>query len=97
MLRKALVATLAAASLSALFVPVASGDTFVRIHTPHETLVPVQRHGYVWVPGHYEWRAHRRVFIEGGYVARGRVVQPDRDRDGVPNRYDRFPNNPYRS
>ena len=98
MLRKTLVATLAVASLSALAAPLASADTFVRV-TPERgaTFVPMERRGYVWVPGHFEWRAHRRVFVEGAYVARRPAVFGDRDRDGVPNRYDRFPNNPYRS
>jgi hypothetical protein len=61
------------------------------------------RHGYryVWVDGY--WQPHRRGYYwsqprwveRRGYwhYERGRW---DRDDDGVPNRYDRYPNNPYR-
>ena len=57
--------------------------------------------GYSWVAGHYE--RHR----PGHYYAPARWVHRDghyyysagggrtNDRDGVPNRYDRAPNNPY--
>ena len=97
MLRRTLVATLAVASLSALSVPLASADTFVRFTpAPRAAFVPADRDDYVWVPGHFEWRGHRRVFIEGAHVARRPAFYGDRDHDGVPNRFDRFPNNPYR-
>ena len=98
MLRKTLVATLAVASLSALSIPLASADTYVRIApAPRAEFVPAPRYGYAWVPGHWEWRAHRPVWMDGAYVARERFFFGDRDHDGVPNRFDRFPNNPYRS
>ena len=57
-----------------------------------------------WVRGHYV--RHRpgyyyepaRWVDEGGryYFQRPRWRGGDRDGDGVPNRYDRFPNDPYR-
>lgn len=60
--------------------------------------------GYVWVGGSYvrarpgyvyagpQWREHGgRWTMEQGRWARG-----DRDHDGVPNRFDRRPNDPYR-
>ena len=98
MIRKTLLATLAVASLSAVAVPLAAADTFVRVTpAPQVAFVPAARHGYVWVPGHFEWRGQRRVFVDGAYFAHGRAFHGDRDRDGVPNRFDRFPNNPYRS
>jgi len=59
---------------------------------------------YFWVPGHwivarpgYAYVAPRwherggRWYYEGGRWGRG-----DRDHDGIPNRRDRHPNNPYR-
>ena len=59
-------------------------------------------HGaYVWVPGYRTWDGYRRVWVPGhwerprghhGYGPR----RWDRDGDGVPNRYDTRPNNPYR-
>ncbi len=61
------------------------------------------RHGgrHVWVEGSwlrerhgYAYRPHRWVDNGGHWVQeRGHW---DRDGDGVPNRYDRYPNNPYR-
>ncbi len=93
---------------------------------PRMERVPAQRPGYVWAPGHYEWRRGAYVWM-GGHWVRARsgyayaapvwvqrggqwVYQPgrwdrdrgvrrhgrDRDGDGVRNRYDRHPNNPYR-
>jgi len=56
------------------------------------------RSGYVWVPGHRRWDGHGRVWVPGhwerqhGYAPR----RWDLDGDGVPNRYDARPNNPYR-
>lgn len=79
---------------------------------PRVEVVPPPRAGYVWVPGHWEWRGNHHVWIGGnwlrarpGYVyhapewrrAQGRWVYAagrwDRDRDGIPNRYDRHPDN----
>jgi hypothetical protein len=45
------------------------------------------RHGYAYYPHRWEQRGDR-WYLERGYW--------DRDGDGVPNRYDRYPNNPYR-
>jgi hypothetical protein len=48
----------------------------------------------VWVPGHWEWQGNRHVWVHGQY-ARGPyhgdrwVRRGDRDRDGIPDRYDR--------
>ena len=80
--------------------------------------IPAPRVGYTWVPGYWDWRAHRHVWVGGhwvrarpGYVhyaphwyerngrwhiAHGGWRRGDADRDGVPNRYDRAPTNPYR-
>ena len=48
----------------------------------------------VWVPGHWEWQGDRHVWIHGQYVQGayhgGRWARRgDRDRDGIPDRYDR--------
>ena len=66
------------------------------------------RPGYVWVPGHREWNGYRQAWVPGhwerarghhgyGYGAYAQhTPRWDRDGDGVPNRYDARPNNPYR-
>lgn len=58
-------------------------------------------HRHVWVGGTWvkarhghRYTPHRWVERNGGwYMERGRW---DRDRDGIPDRVDRHPNNPYR-
>jgi hypothetical protein len=74
--------------------------------------VPMPRRGYVWAPGHWEWRGHRHEWVGGywlaerpGYAyhapawsrrnggwymepARWTPYGPDRNRDGIPDRYE---------
>src|SRR5262245_45310732 len=65
--------------------------------------VPAARPGYVWVPRYRAWDGYHRVWVPGhwervhghrGYAQYG--PRWDRDGDGVPNRYDARPDNPYR-
>lgn len=97
-MRKLIVGSLVAATLAGLSLGAqarSNVDFYVNVAPP------AVRPGYVWVPGYWEVRHNRRHWVEGRYVrhvpayyapARWR----DNDRDGVPNRYDRAPNNPYR-
>ena len=75
----------------------------------YERYAAAPRPGHVWVPGHREWDGYRHVWVRGhwerergyrdnGYRGYARNVNPpwDRDGDGVPNRYDARPDNPYR-
>lgn len=64
---------------------------------------PAPSPGHVWVPGYRAWDGYHRVWVPGhwermhghrGYAQYG--PRWDRDGDGVPNRYDARPNNPYR-
>jgi len=96
---------------------------------PRHEVVPAAREGWIWAPGHYQWRHGEYVWTEGhwmreraGYeyreprwVQRGNGewvlvgnswerrwdehhhARRDYDRDGVPDRFDRFPRNPNRS
>ncbi len=50
-----------------------------------------ERHGYIYNPARWEERDGRWHLDRGGW-RRG-----DRDGDGVPNRFDRAPDNPYRN
>ena len=101
---------------------------------PMYEAVPQARAGYIWAPGHHEWRGDRYEWTTGrwletrqGYawqdsrwqqrpdgswfLSGGQWVQADahprderrwayrnrdRDGDGVPNRYDAYPDNPRR-
>jgi hypothetical protein len=57
---------------------------------------------YLWVPGHHVRHRHGYYYEPARWVARGDryyYARPgwrhDRDGDGVPNRFDRAPDNPY--
>lgn len=59
-------------------------------------------HGPVWVEGHWAYKPRPHYsghYYQGGYYG-GYYQRPtprwDRDGDGVPNRYDRRPNNPWK-
>ena len=58
-----------------------------------------EKHGMYWHPNRWEQRDGHWV-MEGGRWDRERYVENrhngDRDGDGVPNRVDRAPDNPYR-
>jgi hypothetical protein len=53
---------------------------------PHHEVVPAPRHGYAWVPGHWERRDHRYSWVSGTWVheRRGEHFVPARwtKRDG---------------
>jgi hypothetical protein len=113
MLAKLKTLTVVAAACAA-FSGASGAATYVDVRVappaPRMEVVPVARPGYVWVPGHWDWRGHRHVWVGGhwererrGYVyqnptwvhdgdrwvlRRGAWSRGDRDRDGVPNRYD---------
>jgi hypothetical protein len=131
LMRKTLVSLLVVVGTVGAVATFASNDAQARPNVyiqiapplPYVEVVPSYRHGYVWVPGYWDWRADRydhryggrHVWVGGTWVRerRGHVYVPhqwvqrdgywvqshgrwDRDGDGVPNRYDRHPNNPYR-
>ena len=60
-----------------------------------------RRHRHLWVAGHWTRHRHGYVYAPAAWVERDnrwyyRGPRWDRDGDGVPNRYDRAPDNPYR-
>jgi hypothetical protein len=113
-------ASLVGAAALAVVPAQAHADTSVTIEYGYGYPPPVRyerapHRGYVWQPGHWEWRHGRHVWFEGGWVPARPVYAPgprrdwdharpaytqgprwDWDGDGVPNRYDSRPNNPYR-
>jgi YXWGXW repeat-containing protein len=120
--QKLVLAGLVAAVLGSISIPAAARtnvDLYVNIAppAPRYEVVPAPRIGFVWVPGYWDWRGHRHVWIVGHYArhrpgyyyaparyveheGRWRYYAPgwrpgDRDGDGVPNRFDRAPDNPY--
>ena len=105
-------AMLAAGTIGAAAMPLASAAaTNVQVNYDAPARYegyPAHRPAYVWVPGHREWDGYRYVWYRGhwerahrgygyGYGDRGyRYAWRDSDGDGVPDRFDARPNNPYR-
>jgi hypothetical protein len=120
MFKKLLLAAALGGAFGTVAVPASAGVIVVQTAppAPRDEVVPPPRHGYVWVPGYWDWRHNRHVWVAGtwvrerhGYVyhqpewrerdghwemVRGSWGRRDDDRDGVPNRADRQPENPNR-
>ena len=113
-MKKTLIALCFASGLGAVAVS-AQADYYVVEPSIRIESAPVYTPpGQVWQAGHWRWDGYRYVWVEGHYVPNGggyAYARPyDRDRDGIPNRYDRdidgdgvpnrfdrFPYDPYRS
>ena len=120
MMRKLLVGSILAVGIGAALPAAArtNVDLYLNVAPPVAPVevVPAPRHGWVWVPGVYEWRGHHHVWVGGHWVRarpgyyyapsrwvehdgrwgyRGGGWHRDSDRDGVPDRYDAAPFNPY--
>jgi hypothetical protein len=52
---------------SAIGISIAVGDQPYYVHGPGYYVGPVY---YVWVPGHWAWRNHHKVWIHGHYRVR---------------------------
>jgi hypothetical protein len=52
---------------NALSFSISLGDNPYYVHGPGYWVGPVY---YVWIPGHWRWRRHHRVWIHGYYIAR---------------------------
>lgn len=73
MTRKTLLAALAAAGSLASLVPTAAQAQYNAIVAtapppPVREVLPAERPGYVWAPGHYEWRGDRYVWRRGHWM-----------------------------
>ena len=71
MLKKTLLAAAVVMSLGGVTLPQASAaDVIVRVAPPAPRVeaVPAPRHGYVWVPGYWDYRGHRHVWVAGSWV-----------------------------
>jgi len=69
MMKKTFVAALIAASLGSVALP-AAAEVFIRIAPPPPRVerVPPPRHGFVWVPGHWDWNGRRHVWVHGTWL-----------------------------
>ena len=72
MIRTLLVSAMIAASIGGTALPAAARPYGVTIDVapppPREEMVPAPRRGYVWVPGYWDWRGQRHVWVRGTWV-----------------------------
>ncbi|MEP7155382.1 MAG: YXWGXW repeat-containing protein [Betaproteobacteria bacterium] len=65
-------ALIATGALGAVTIPQVSSAAVVTIQVAPPPLraerIPAARRGYVWVPGYWDWRGHRHVWVRGVYV-----------------------------
>jgi hypothetical protein len=68
-MKKLLLATLFAGTFGSVALP-AVADVVIRTAPPppRDEVVPAARHGYVWAPGHWEWRHGRYVWVRGSWL-----------------------------
>ena len=88
MMKKILLAALIAGSLGSVAAPAMSAVVIVREAppAPRAERVPAARRGYVWAPGHWEWKHNRHAWVRGNWVRarRGYVYNAPtwQERDG---------------
>ncbi len=68
MIKKMLIATMVAASLSGVATTASAAvDLYVNVAPPENRVevVPAPRAGYVWAPGYWDYRGHRHAWVRG--------------------------------
>jgi len=68
-MKKLLIAALLAGSFGSIAIP--AGAQIIVDHAPpppRDERVPPPRHGYVWAPGHWEWRHGNHVWVRGTWL-----------------------------
>lgn len=71
MIKKLILAAMIAGSFGTIAVPANSATTIIVREAPPEPRferVPQARRGYVWAPGHWEWKRNRHVWVKGHWV-----------------------------
>lgn len=72
MIRKLILAAMIAGSFGTAAVPAHSATTTIIVREappePRFERVPQARRGYVWAPGHWEWKRNRHVWVKGHWV-----------------------------
>jgi hypothetical protein len=87
-MKKLLIAALLASSLGSITAPAVSAVVVVREAppAPRAERVPAARRGYVWAPGHWEWKYGKHVWERGHWIRarRGYVYREPtwEERDG---------------
>ena len=88
MFKKVLIAAVIASSFATVAVPVNAAIIIVREAppAPRAERVPQARRGYVWAPGHWQWKQGKHAWVRGTWVRerRGYTYNAPRweERDG---------------
>jgi hypothetical protein len=69
-MKKLLLAALVAGSFGSMSIPAGADTVIVRTAppAPRAERTPPPRRGYVWAPGHWEWRHGNHVWIKGNWL-----------------------------
>ena len=72
-MKKLIAGSLVAAALGVAAFPAAARtqvDFFVNVAPPpvYHEFVPAPRAGWAWLPGYWDWRAHRHYWVRGHWV-----------------------------
>jgi hypothetical protein len=69
-LHKLLIATLVAGSFGSVAAPALADTVYVQTAppAPRAERTPPPRRGYVWAPGHWEWRHNHHVWVRGSWL-----------------------------
>ncbi|NUU03492.1 YXWGXW repeat-containing protein [Herbaspirillum robiniae] len=89
-MKKIILASILAAAVSGAILPAAQAQVSVNINIgtppppPRVERLPPPRHGYVWVPGYWDWNGHAHVWRGGRWVRerRGYVYAQPAWREG---------------
>lgn len=70
MIKKILLAAMIAGSFGSVAIPASAAVVIVREAppAPRDEAIPSPRHGYVWAPGHWEWRHDRHQWVGGTWI-----------------------------
>ena len=70
MMKKLLIAALLGAPLGSIALPAGAAAIVVQVAPPppRAEAVPAPRRGYVWVPGYWDWRGNRHVWVAGSWM-----------------------------
>jgi hypothetical protein len=69
-MHKLLIASLVAGAFGSVAAPALADTVVIRTAppAPREERVPAPRRGYVWAPGHWEWRHNHHVWVRGSWL-----------------------------